>query len=50
MVLRGRTLDESDLGMIHDPLDAHPDWHRTQLNRELRAPVGAADCLAGGDR
>ncbi len=37
MVIQGRRLDESDMRMIRGLLDAHPDWHRTQLSRELCA-------------
>lgn len=37
MIIQGRRLDESDMGMIRGLLDAHPDWHRTQLSRELCA-------------
>jgi len=35
--MQGRQLDESDLGMIRSLLEAHPDWHRTRLSRELCA-------------
>lgn len=37
IVVQGRSLNESDLGMIRDLLEAHPDWHRTRLSRELCA-------------
>ena len=37
MVIQGRRLDESDMGLIRGLLDAHPDWNRTRLSRELCA-------------
>jgi hypothetical protein len=37
MVMQGRRLDEADIGLIRGLLDAHPDWHRTQLSREICA-------------
>jgi len=37
VVMQGRELDESDLGTIRGLLEAHPDWHRTRLSRELCA-------------
>ena len=35
MVIQGRRLDESDMGTIRGLLDAHPEWNRTRLSREL---------------
>jgi hypothetical protein len=37
MVMQGRRLDESDMGMIRSLLAAHPDWNRTRLSREICA-------------
>ena len=37
MVIQGRRLDESDMGTIRGLLDAHPEWNRTRLSRELCA-------------
>jgi hypothetical protein len=37
MVMQGRRLDDSDMGTIRGLLDAHPDWYRTKLSRELCA-------------
>jgi hypothetical protein len=37
MIIYGRELDESDIGMIRGLLAAHPDWNRTRLSRELCA-------------
>ena len=37
MVIQGRRLDESDMGMIRGLLDANPGWNRTRLSRELCA-------------
>jgi hypothetical protein len=35
MVMQGRQVGESDIGLIRELLAAHPDWHRTRLSREL---------------
>ncbi len=35
MVMQGRHLGESDIGMIRGLLDVHPDWHRPRLSREI---------------
>jgi hypothetical protein len=37
MVVQGRSLDESDMGLIRGLLSAHPEWNRTRLSRELCA-------------
>ena len=37
MVIQGRRLDESDMGLIRGLLDAHPEWNRTRLSWELCA-------------
>jgi hypothetical protein len=37
MIIQGRHLDESAIGLIRGLLAAHPDWHRTRLSRELCA-------------
>lgn len=37
MVIQGRKLDESDIGMIRGLLAAHPEWNRTRLSCELCA-------------
>ena len=34
-VIQGRLLTSAELGEIGDLLVAHPDWHRTQISREL---------------
>lgn len=35
MVIQGRALSAADLGLIRRLLETHPDWHRTQLSKEL---------------
>jgi hypothetical protein len=37
MVMQGRPLSDSDIGLIRGLLQQHPDWHRTRLSRELCA-------------
>lgn len=37
MVMQGRQIGEGDLALIRGLLDAHPEWNRTRLSRELCA-------------
>jgi len=37
MVIQGRELKSSDIEWIRSLLEAHPDWNRTRLSRELCA-------------
>jgi hypothetical protein len=42
IVMQGRMLEGSDLGMIRGLLDAHPDWNRTRLSPGTVRALGLA--------
>ena len=37
MVMQGRELNPSDIEGICGLIQAHPEWNRTRLSRELRS-------------
>jgi hypothetical protein len=37
MVMQGRQIGERDIDLVRSLLEAHPDWNRTRLSRELCA-------------
>jgi hypothetical protein len=35
MVIQGRSVSEEDIAQIQELMRSNPNWHRTQLSREL---------------